>query len=150
MSNIEQSYEISASAEAVFRAISDASLMSKWWITRGQSDAKTGGSFEYVWEFENDQMNGKQMGAYTSVESGKSLSYPWDIGQSEPTQVALSVAGNGQSATVSLVHSGWEGEGLEEAREGIAQAWGFFLGNLKAYLEDGADGRSAAMGQITE
>ena len=150
MSNIEQSYEISASAESVFRALSDANEMSKWWITRGQSDAKTGGSFEYVWEFQKAEMNGKQIGAYTAVESGQSISYPWDIGQAQPTQVEISVSGNGASATVSLVHSGWNGEGIEEARAGIAQAWGFFLGNLKSYLEDGADNRSAAMGQITE
>ena len=148
-SNIEQTYTIAASRQTIFQAISDAGEMSKWWTTKSQSDASTGGAFEYIWEFNNSEQNGKQMGTYNAVENGESITYPWDAGLAAPTQVKFSLSGNGTSTILNLVHSGWDGEVIEQNREMIAGAWQFFLGNLKSYIEDGTDNRAAAMGQIT-
>jgi hypothetical protein len=35
---------------------------------------------------------------------------------------------------------------MDEAIERHAQGWGFFLGNLKSFLEEGVDRRAEAMG----
>jgi hypothetical protein len=51
---------------------------------------------------------------------------------------------------VRLVHGGWrDGTEWDESRRMHDEGWAFFLGNLKAYLEHGEDGRPAALGMQT-
>ena len=51
--NIEITREIAAAPEHVFRALTDADELARWWTSSGESDARTGGSFSYRFEFED-------------------------------------------------------------------------------------------------
>ena len=52
---------------------------------------------------------------------------------------------------LELDHAGYgSGGAWGPVYDMTAQAWGFFLGNLKTVLEAGQDNRSAALGQITQ
>ena len=77
------------------------------------------------------------------------VSYPWN-GKLGTTEVDFRLAPVNGGTRVTLVHSGWgTGTDWDESLEMHRQGWGFFLGNLKAYLEGGGDQRGAAMGMKT-
>lgn len=143
--DIEQSYELDASAAEVFAELTEPARLDAWWTTRSSSDATEGGAFEYVWEFEDPSRNGRQHGSYAEVIPGKRLAYPWDGGGFE-TRVEFTIEETGAGSTLHLVHGAWNDDAAQK-REEVSQGWAFFLGNLKSYLADGSDRRVEVLGQ---
>jgi uncharacterized protein YndB with AHSA1/START domain len=43
--NIEITRSIAAAPDQVFRALTDAGELARWWTSSGESDARTGGAF---------------------------------------------------------------------------------------------------------
>ena len=148
--SIEIRRTLAASPERVFRALTDADELSRWWTTTAESDPRTGGTFSYGFGFEDAARNHTYAGNYHEVSPGEFVSYPWQGALGETTvDVRLRPAGSGTELT--LVHRGWgEGADWDEAVSLHQQGWGFFLDNLVAYLDGGEDLRpSAPMGQKT-
>jgi uncharacterized protein YndB with AHSA1/START domain len=147
---IELTRQIEARPAAIFRALTEPAELDRWWTTRSSSDARTGGSFSYGFEFEDESRNHTYEGTYRALAENERISYPWRAGVGETTvDVRLQPAGNG--TTLTLRHSGWpEGADGDEAVQLHEQGWSFFLDNLVAYLDRGEDLRpSAPMGQKT-
>lgn len=148
--SIVLSRTLDASPAEVFRALTDARELSRWWTTTAESDARTGGAFSYVFEFDDASRNHTYVGNYHDVTPDERVSYPWQTSLGETTvDVRLRPSGDGTELT--LTHSGW-GESAEsdEAVHLHEQGWSFFLDNLVAYLDRGEDLRPAApMGQKT-
>jgi uncharacterized protein YndB with AHSA1/START domain len=148
--DIEITKEIAAPPETVFRALTDADELSRWWTTSAESDARTGGAFAYRFEFENEpERNHTYTGDYDAVVDNERVAFPWE-GRLGLTNVDVTLRPSGDGTSLKLVHSGW-GEGGEwpAAIEMHEQGWGFFLENLKNYLERGDDRRASAMGMKT-
>jgi uncharacterized protein YndB with AHSA1/START domain len=142
--------ELDASPEEVFRAFTDARELSRWWTTSAESDARTGGAFSYVFEFEDASRNHTYTGTYHDVTQGERVGFPWEGALGETTvDVRLRPRDGGTELT--LTHSGWgEGADADEAVALHEQGWSFFLDNLVAYLDRGEDLRpTAPMGQRT-
>lgn len=147
---IERTEEIAAPPETVFQALTDADELSRWWTTSADSDARTGGAFEYRFEFaEEPERNHTYTGTYDAVVPNERVAYPWQ-GRLGDTNVDVALRPSGDGTTVRLVHSGW-GEGGEwpAAVKMHEEGWAFFLGNLKSYLERREDQRAAALGMKT-
>jgi uncharacterized protein YndB with AHSA1/START domain len=149
---IEITKEIAASPETVFRALTDRDELSRWWTTRAESDPRPGGAFDYRFEFEEpteQREDHSYTGAYHDVVENERVAYPWH-GRLGETKVEVTLRPSGDGTTLRLVHSGW-GEGGEwpAAVKMHEEGWGFFLENLKTYLERGEDRRGAAMGMKT-
>jgi uncharacterized protein YndB with AHSA1/START domain len=147
---IEITSTIGAPPDLVFRALTDAGELARWWTSSGESDARTGGAFSYRFEFEDPSRDHTYEGVYHDVTAGERVSYPWQTSLGETTvDVRLRPSGDGTELT--LTHTGWRSGA--EADEAIAlheQGWSFFLDNLKSYLEGGADLRiGGPMGQRT-
>jgi uncharacterized protein YndB with AHSA1/START domain len=146
---IAQKITINASREQVFNALVDASGLTRWFLSKAESEARTGGSFKYSWEFNNADQNGTQEGAYSEVVSLEKVSYPWQAGDT-PTNVTFTVKDDGDQTTVHLVHTGFGAsknpEQLKEMHDG---PWQFYMANLKNHLENGMDLRAEAIGQVT-
>ncbi|MEO8084799.1 MAG: hypothetical protein ABI780_13330 [Ardenticatenales bacterium] len=53
---------------------------------------------------------------------------------------------DGNRTTLHLEHTGYADDDVHAQ---TAQAWSFFLGNLKSWLEDDIDARATAMGMKT-
>ena len=51
----------------VFEALTDAEQLARWFPTKVESDARTGGKFVYSWEFAQAEQNGSQQGEYLEV-----------------------------------------------------------------------------------
>lgn len=152
MSNntIKQSVTVNAPRNKVFKALTDAAELMRWFPTKVESDARSGGRFKFTWEFAAAEQNGSQEGKYKDVVPNEKLSYGWQGGPNADTTVEFRLSDSGGATTVQLVHSGWpssnEGKQLIERHEG---PWGFYMQNLKAYLEEGKDERTAKLGQKT-
>jgi uncharacterized protein YndB with AHSA1/START domain len=143
---------IKAPCAAVFKALTDAGELMKWFPTRVQSDARAGGKFRFEWDFNAAEQNGSQEGTYLEVTPNQKVSYGWQAGMNPavPTTVTFELAGEGDETTVTLNHAGFgDGPDAETLRSNHAGPWHFYMQNLKSYLEDGKDGRAAALGQKT-
>jgi uncharacterized protein YndB with AHSA1/START domain len=146
---IELTRTIDAPVSTVFRALTDAGELARWWPSSAESDARTGGSFSYRFEFDDSSRNHAYTGDYHEVVANERVSYPWQGALGE-TRVDVSLRPAGGATELTLVHSGWgAGEDWDAAVQMHEQGWGFFLDNLKAYLERGEDARGAAMGMRT-
>lgn len=147
---IEQTIEIDAPPETVFRALTDADELSRWWTTRAESDPHTGGSFSYTWEFEEQtERNHTREDTYADVTPGEHVRYDWAMPQG-PTVVDFRLEQRGGGTALTLEHEGWGAGGdWDESYEMHVGGWQFFLGNLKTYLEQGEDRRAEAMGLKT-
>jgi uncharacterized protein YndB with AHSA1/START domain len=146
---IEIERTVTAPPDRIFRALTDADELSRWWTTSAESDARTGGSYAYRFEFEDASRNHTYTGEYLHVVPDESVRYPWQTGLG-PTEVAVGLEPEADGTRVRLVHSGWgEGGDWDEAVAMYDQGWSFFLDNLKAYLERGEDARAEAMGMKT-
>ncbi|HLF89845.1 MAG TPA: SRPBCC domain-containing protein [Anaerolineales bacterium] len=156
---IQQTHTIATSREKVFKALTDPKELTHWWMSKSLSDPRAGGSFEYVWEFNDPSRNGKQTGEYLEVVPNQKLRYPWEAGDNggahnTTVEFTLRDAPEGdapEGTLLELAHTGYKSGGdWDQVYEMTAQAWGFFLGNLKAYLENGEDNRAAVLGQKTK
>ena len=146
---IELSTEIQAPPEAVFRALVDADELVRWFPSRAESDPRPGGAFTYRFDFGDPEKDHVSEGRYRDVVADELVSYQWMAPQG-PTEVEFRVRPWNGATAVELTHSGWgEGAEWEQSQENHRQGWSFFLGNLKAYLEGGEDGRAEAMGLRT-
>jgi uncharacterized protein YndB with AHSA1/START domain len=146
---IEQTLTVDAPPAEVFRALTDADALKRWWITDGTSDPRTGGHFHYEWHMADPANNHVQEGVYDEVVDGERVAYPWSAGPAGETRVAFALSERDGGTQVSLVHSGFAADpALDEVHDRHEQGWQGFLANLKSVLEGGPDNR-AAMGVQT-
>jgi uncharacterized protein YndB with AHSA1/START domain len=148
-STIEQKLSVNAPASRVYRALTDASELVRWFPSEATSDARPGGAYDYKFLFADTSRNHQTVGQYRETTPNKAVSYSWPAGHANiPTEVAFSLAEAGSGTEVTLRHTGWTADTAESMKE-HDMGWGFFLQNLKSYLESGQDQRSAAMGMKT-
>jgi uncharacterized protein YndB with AHSA1/START domain len=140
---IEITKQIETAPERVFRALTDADELGRWFTSSAESDPRTGGEYVLRFEFEDESRNHTYAGRYEEVTPNERVRYPWN-GQFGETTVEFVLRPLGGGTELTLVHSGWT-DGAEEARQMHEQGWGFFLENLERYLTGGEDQRDAAM-----
>jgi uncharacterized protein YndB with AHSA1/START domain len=140
----EHSLTVNAPRDRVFRALTDADDLKRWWITDGISEPRTGGRFRYEWKMADPSNDHVQEGAYDEVVDGERVALPWS-GPAGDSRVTFTLSDSDGATQVSLVHAGIT---AEDSYERYAQGWQGFLANLKSVLENGADTR-AAMGVQT-
>jgi uncharacterized protein YndB with AHSA1/START domain len=147
---IELTKTIEAGPERVFRALTETDELVRWFPSGADSDARTGGSFEYRYEFpEEPARNHSYRGAYHEISPNERVSYPWS-GKLGETRVDVELRPSDDGTELTLRHSGWgEGSEWKESLETHREGWGFFLENLKGYLERGEDRRGEALGMRT-
>ncbi len=145
---VHQTVTIKSSPEVVFKALTQADELMRWFPTRVESDPRPGGKFKFNWEFANADENGSQQGEYVEVLPNRKLSYTWTA-ESIPTLVTFNLTNSGGETTVELDHSSMQnGADEENLHEMHANQWEFFMMNLKSYLETGMDLRKEKLNQI--
>ena len=137
--------------DIVFKALTQADELIRWFPSRAESDPKPGGAFKLFWDFHEASQNGSQEGRYIEVVPGEKVSYTWMVTEGAvPTLVTILLKETDGGTTLELDHStthaGADGKKLHD---GHANQWGFFLMNLKGYLEAGMDLRKEKLNQIT-
>jgi uncharacterized protein YndB with AHSA1/START domain len=146
---IKQTVVIKASREVVFKALTQADELVRWFPTRAESDPRAGGMIKLFWDFNDASQNGSQEGEYVEVVPNEKFSYTWTA-DSIPTLVTFSLSEANGETTVDLEHStSHDGADEKKLHDDHANQWGFFLMNLKGYLEAGADLRAEKLNQVT-
>ena len=146
---IKQSVVVKASPEVVFKALTQADELARWFPTRAESDPRAGGKIKLVWEFADASQNGSQEGVYVEVVPNEKFSYTWTA-DTVPTLVTFTLSESDGETTVDLEHStSHDGADEKKLHDDHADQWGFFLMNLKGYLEAGADLRAEKLNQVT-
>ena len=140
----EHSLTVDAQRDRVFRAVTDADELKRWWITDGISEPRPGGRFRYEWKTADAANDHVQEGTYDELVNGERVAFPWATPAGD-SHVTLALSDSDGGTRVSLVHSGIAADDQFERYE---QGWQGFLANLKSVLEAGQDNR-AAMGVQT-
>jgi len=146
---IKQSVVVKKSRADVFKALTQADELIRWFPTRAESDPRAGGVIKLFWDFTDASQNGSQVGEYVEVVPNETFSYTWTA-DSMPTLVTFSLTEANGETTVDLEHStSHDGADEKKLHDDHANQWGFFLMNLKGYLEAGADLRAEKLNQVT-
>jgi uncharacterized protein YndB with AHSA1/START domain len=146
---IKQSVVIKSSREVIFKALTNADELVRWFPSRAESDPRVGGRYKLFWDFADASQNGLQEGEYVEVVPNEKISYTWTA-DSVPTLVAFILSEVNGETTVDLEHSTSQNDADEKKlHDDHANQWGFFLMNLKGYLEAGADLRKEKLNQAT-
>lgn len=151
ISFFKHSLTIAKSKEVVFKALTQSGELTRWFPSRAESDPTPGGNLKLFFDFTDASQNGKQEEKYVDVVANERFSYTWMVKEdSVPTLVTFQLKELNGETTVDLVHSTSD-EGADEKKlhDGHAMQWGFFLMNLKGYLEAGMDMRKEKLNQIT-
>ncbi len=83
------------------------------------------------------------------IVANKKLSYTWTA-DSVPTLVSFDLSEANGETTLELEHSTTQKDADEKKLyDDHANQWGFFLMNLKGYLEAGMDLRKEKLNQVT-
>jgi uncharacterized protein YndB with AHSA1/START domain len=143
---IELTRQLDAAPEQVFRALTDADELVRWFPSSAESDPRTGGDFVLRFEFEDASRNHTYSGQYEDVTLNERVRYPWN-GRVGDTTVEFTLKPSDRGTELTLVHSGWTDE-AEDTRQLHVQGWGYFLDNLDRHLTGGEDQRPAT-GQKT-
>ena len=118
---------IKATAEAAFRACSDAELLARWFTTRAQVDLQTGGKYSNA---DGD------CGTYLSIEPPHLLSFTWENPRHCPGSIVTLTfrdVARGRML-IRLLHRDLKSaDEVNHMRDG----WQCALTNLKLFLEEG-------------
>jgi uncharacterized protein YndB with AHSA1/START domain len=140
--NIEITKEIHAPPERVFRALTNADELARWWVSSAETDPRTGGDYVLRFEFEDAARNHTFSGRYEQVDDNERVRYPWN-GEFGETTVEFALRPGDGGTELRLLHFGWSDEANED-RQMYDQGWRFFLDNLERYLTGGDDQRAAS------
>jgi len=151
ISFFKHSITVAKSKDVVFKALTQADELIRWFPSRAESDPQPGGNFKLFWDFTEASQNGSQEGKYVEFVPGEKVSYTWMVTEgSVPTLVTILLKETNGETTLDLDHStAHEGADEKKLHDGHANQWGFFLMNLKGYLEAGMDMRKEKLNQIT-
>ncbi len=154
---VEHSITLDASADEVYKAIADPGEMSRWFTSRASGESMVGSRYRFEFDFDDTSRNHTMHGEFTALEPGAKVGYTWSTApeaaladDDSSSQVEYAISSSGGQTRVDLTHSGFGPNQSEQRIAETDQGWGFFLPNLKSVLDDGADNRTAAMGQIIE
>ncbi len=141
MGTIEKSVTINADSAKVVSALTDASKLEKWFPTQAKTEPRSGGQYylKFVRPGEDDHV---VEGQFTELSAQK-VTTSWPMEGLGETSVDWLISETGSGTEVKLVHNGiGEGGPWDQVRGMMDPGWAMFVGNLKNYLEGGADLRA--------
>lgn len=125
MSSIERDYEINAPIEKVWRALTDAEVMSRWSGELAQSDLREGGEFS-LW-------GGDIHGVYTKLNPNQMIEQDW-YGHDNPEwkyTVSFSFSSDGNGTKVHMIYSG----NILDEQKDSADWQDYYFNPIKKILE---------------
>lgn len=141
--SVEARIEVAAPADALWRAVSEAEELMRWFPQQAQVTPGVGGSIRIAWE--GGWQSDSRIEIWDPPRRLRSVAeqQPFDaegraVAGTQPLPIAVDyeIEGVGPRARLRLVHSGF-GPGAEwdDEIEGVRRGWGFELLGLKHYLE---------------
>lgn len=137
----EKTFELPAPPERVFRALTDAGELSRWFAEHADVGDQAGAPYKFWGRHTAHTLSERQADqAITAYEPNSSLAFDWTWG-GVPTRVAISLSPSGDGTTVTVHHEAdgaIGGHNLSEVNFVMLDFWCLSMGNLKHYITSGA------------
>jgi uncharacterized protein YndB with AHSA1/START domain len=133
---IEKTLEIGASPEAVWKALTDAKELVRWFPLKAEAEPRVGGRIWMSWEGEFEGEHKIEI-----FEPQRHLRTTWspmtkDDRRSTELSVDYHLEARSGGTVLRLVHSGFgRGAAWDDEYDGIDTGWTFELRSLRLYLE---------------
>ncbi|HDH03852.1 MAG TPA: hypothetical protein ENH15_06375 [Actinobacteria bacterium] len=120
LDGVVRSVDLPAGPDQVWRAITDASIMTEWFGGRVVFDARPGGSISL------EQHGEVRRGAVDTFVEHQRISFIWYVDEDEPTEVILEIEPHRDHTTLRVTERTfvWEFDSADPAwTEGRGQPW---------------------------
>jgi len=141
------SVRIRAKPDAVYKALTSARELTRWWLLGAETDARCSGRVRMVWPRVRGRDGcrkggfGEREGVFVDLEPGRKVAWLWKPARGEkktPPLTSLFIDPRRGSCEVTLLHSGFPtAASCDAVYAGYACAWEDGLAKLKLYLETG-------------
>ncbi len=138
---------IRAKPELVYRSLTSARELTRWWLQGAETDARNAGRLRMIWPRARAQDGvrapgfSEREGVFVDLEPARKVAWLWKPVRGERGVPALSsifVLPARGGSEVTLLHSGFPSAArADELYHGYARAWEDGLAKLKLYLETG-------------
>lgn len=160
--------KIKAKPERVYKALTSATELCRWWLQGAETDARNTGRFRMVWTKlrRNGAVNGRERifphsvamgdaeGFFVDLEPGRKVAWMWKPRRKlYPPLSSFFIAPAGRGSEVVLLHCGFStSRSANRYFQGCAEGWEDCLSKLKLYLESGRTfkARTLAFGDMEE
>jgi uncharacterized protein YndB with AHSA1/START domain len=155
--------KIKAKPELVYRALTSATELCRWWLQGAETDARNVGRFRMVWPkvkrkdgadgaarpFPRPAVAmGDSEGYFVDLEPGRKVAWMWKLPRRclYPALSSFFIQPRGAGCEVTLLQAGFSSRpAADKAFEGCAEGWEDCLSKLKLYLETGRTCKSQAL-----
>ncbi len=125
MEKIEKKVTINASAEKVWKALTDKNELKEWMLMPTTFEPVVGKEFTFKAE-ESEKWDGFIYCTVKEVEVNRKLVYTWNPGINAETLVTIMISEKEGQTELILVHTGWEklpAEMRPQLIEGHSKGW---------------------------
>lgn len=142
---------IKAKPDQVYRCLTSATELCRWWLLRAETDARSAGRFRMVWPrvyspngsrlFPPHAAVGESEGHFVDLEPGRKVAWMWKQTRRRgfiPPLSSFFIQPKRGGCEVTLLHSGFAARPeADKYYQGCAEGWEDCLSKLKLYLETG-------------
>jgi len=140
---------IRAKPEQVYKALTSARELCRWWLQGAETDARNMGRVRLVWPKIKDKAGafpphvavGESEGVFVDLEPNRKVAWIWKLPRRRsavPPLSSIFMNPRGRKTEVTLLHAGFAaGAAGDKAYEGCSAGWADCLAKLKLYLETG-------------
>lgn len=133
---------IRAKPELVYRSLTSARELTRWWLQGAETDARNAGRLRMIWPRVKGLTGfGEREGVFVDLEPARKVAWLWKPARGEkgvPALTSIFVLPARGGSEVTLLHSGFSAAASADALfNGYARAWEDGLAKLKLYLETG-------------
>lgn len=133
---------VDAEPLAVYRALTSARELTRWWLAGAETDARNCGRVRMVWPPSRGAAVrlGEREGQFVDLEPGRKVAWLFKPARGEkdkvPPLVSVFINPGRRGCELTWLHSGFAA-GAEALRAAYARGWEDGLAKLKLYLETG-------------
>ena len=141
---------IRAKPEQIYRALTSARELCRWWLLGAETEARSVGRVRLVWPrpvrgeeiFPRDL--GELEGAFVDLEPGRKVAWLWKDSarlknRRVPLLTSVFIVPKARACEVTLVHSGFPtAVSSDKTCRAFSRGWEDAMAKLKLYLETGA------------
>lgn len=156
---------IRARPEQVYRALTSATELCRWWLQAAETDARSAGRFRMVWPRvrnpDSSSRNGRaergfpphvavgdSEGYFVDLEPGRKVAWMWNLPRRKlfPPLSSFFIQKKRGGCEVTLLHAGFPNKrAADKYFQGCVQGWEDCLAKLKLYLETGRTCKAQAL-----
>ncbi len=138
---------IRARPELVYKSLTSARELTRWWLLGAETDARNAGRLRMVWPRVRTKDGargpgfGERVGVFVDLEPARKVAWLWKPARGEkgvPALTSIFVLPARGGSEVTWIHAGFpSGAKSDPMFHGYARAWEDGLAKLKLYLETG-------------